>query len=76
MPPVKPAERVFTASRGYSMADTGPNGEHRKWARFTFDAGRQERNGPLVFSFATTDPKTAERLAEMAGSHGITEVTR
>jgi hypothetical protein len=68
-------ERVFTASRGYELADTGPDGEYRKWAEFTPDPERQQPNGPAVFSFSTTDAKVADRLLKADADHGITEVT-
>ena len=67
-------ERVFTAARGYQLADTGPKGEYQKWAHFTRDHDLEEPNGPLVFAFRTADPKVAERLLKTDG-HGITEVT-
>lgn len=66
--------RVFTASRGYELADTGPKGEYQVWARFTHDAARSA-NGPQVFSCATTDPKVVERLLKADDWHAITEVT-
>ena len=72
--PEAPAERVFTATHGVQLADTGPKGEYQKWAHFTRDSGREEPNGPMVFSFATADPKVAARLAKV-GKYGITEVT-
>ena len=68
-------ERVFTANRGYELADTGPGGEYRKWASFTRDPELEEPNGPVVFSFATSDAKVAERLLKADESHGIREVT-
>lgn len=66
-------ERVFTAGKGFELADTGPNGEYQKWAAFTRDPEREEPNGPMVFSFATSDAKVAERLLKADDSHGITE---
>ena len=69
-----PKERVFTATHGVQLADTGPKGEYQKWAHFTRAQELEEPNGPMVFSFATGDPKVAARLAKV-DQYGITEVT-
>lgn len=66
--------RVFTATHGVTLADTGPKGEFLKWAQFTAAPQRQQPNGPMVFEFSTTDAKVADRLAK-SGQYGITEVT-
>lgn len=74
MPAAAPKERVFTAARGLTLADTGPGGEFLKWAEFTRDHGREVPNGPMVFSFATADAKVADRLAKVTDD-GVAEVT-
>jgi hypothetical protein len=69
-----PKERIFTATHGAKFADTGPKNEYQPWAHFTRDHGREVPNGPMVFSFATSDAKVAGRLAKVT-DYGITEVT-
>lgn len=68
-------ERVFTAPRGYILADTGPDGEHQAWAQFARDYDREEPNGPAVFSLVTSDAKVAARLLKADADHAIREVT-
>lgn len=67
-------ERVFTATHGVDFADTGPDGEYQRWAQFFRARHREVPNGPMVFEFATSDPKTAERLLKV-DDYGIAEVT-
>lgn len=68
-------ERVFAATKGHELADTGPNGEYQVWARFERDPGLEEPNGPAVFAFRTSDAKVAERLLKADDEHAIREVT-
>lgn len=68
-------ERVFTAGKGYELADTGPNGEYQAWARFARDESLEQPNGPAVFAFRTSDAKVAERLLKADDEHAIREVT-
>jgi hypothetical protein len=71
-------ERVFTCNKGVELADTGKTGEYQKWASFEPDDERTKarKDGKPVFSFTTSDPKVAERLASAVHEdYKITEVT-
>ena len=70
------AERVFTATHGVTLADTGPKGEYQEWARFERAPELEGPDGAKVYRFATSDPKVAERLlSDGCKPYGVTEVT-